>query len=683
MRKIIKTGIIATIFFLAFGVNTDWISSYVSQPATDNAGIETVAVSANPFIQNAYAQETEGKKEAFNAQQIIDDVAKWSVYIHRFFYPMINFFAFQTGNFLGNDYIYAGAMGTMLNKIWVVSRNIVNISFVLILLFLALKEIFFIKEEGAGELKKNLVKIALLLVAVNFSWLGTKVVLDAANVVTNVVFSLPTGVASTGVDQIVNETPCNATSEDTMDFKTVNKTIGPCMPTAIYAPVASEGTNNYRYLNEKQCTDDKIAEKYQSKDASGKEVGAFTSSGDINPTPDTANKEYQDMTTYCWGNIDFFKYNKNTSTIYLVYGMARIQNIINASSDESITQLSVGIIFSLFIQVAYTLSLLALFIALIFRMAVLWLFVAFSPLLVLMMYFGQGKGGEAGKLLSVDEFIRWAFVPAMVGAVFSVAFIMLGAGQAMMWKDSSPFDHLGTGGVEMGAKLFKFKSLFMGMDTIQEFIWLLMVLVILWMGVFGILKSYKGISMITDKIKGYGTSAATFVAKLPYYAPITPMVNPKTGNFEFGKMSEMMKPVGDLLKAAKKFEGDQGGTEWAAAQEKATKFNDSDRLQAKNYIEKGGNGDKLASMYNFGSAEDMMRQGVTAVDELLTASKFTDSTERNKIITYLQKEVENSGKIAKAKDAAVPAAPAAGTVPAAPPPAAPAAGTGGPKTAGG
>jgi hypothetical protein len=96
-------------------------------------------------------------------------------------------------------------------------------------------------------------------------------------------------------------------------------------------------------------------------------------------------------------------------------------------------------------------------------------------------------------------------------------------------------------------------------------------------------------------------------------------------------------------------------------------------------------------MYNLGSAEDMMKPGVTTVNELLTASKFTDSKERDKIISYLQQEVKNSGKTANAEEVAAaaaaaklkdekPAAPVAGagtTPPAAPPPAAPPAGTGG------
>ena len=125
-------------------------------------------------------------------------MAKVSTYVNNIFNPLIHFLTFGIGAFLGNDYIFAGSMGTMLHNIWVISRNIVNIVFVLILLFLALKHIF--KGEDSN-IAKTLPKFVILLIAVNFSWLAGKLVLDAANVAANVVFSIPAGIPQGFVTQ--------------------------------------------------------------------------------------------------------------------------------------------------------------------------------------------------------------------------------------------------------------------------------------------------------------------------------------------------------------------------------------------------------------------------------------------------------------------------------------------------
>src|SRR5690606_24640685 len=126
----------------------------------------------------------------------IQELADKMTIFHQFFSPLINFFSTQIGNFLGNEHLFSGAMGEMLKNLWVISRNLVNIFFVGALLWIAIKAIggdFFGEET---DLKKELLKIAVFLVLVNFSWLGTKVILDAANVTTTIAFSLPTGVSN-------------------------------------------------------------------------------------------------------------------------------------------------------------------------------------------------------------------------------------------------------------------------------------------------------------------------------------------------------------------------------------------------------------------------------------------------------------------------------------------------------
>lgn len=442
---------------------------------------------------------------AANSEDLVKDVANLAQKSHRLFAPLINFFSFQIGNFLGNDYIYGGAMGKMLQKIWVISRNLVNIAFVFILLWMALKEIFSINQES--ELKKNLIKFVLLLVAVNFSWLGTRVVLDAANVVTHAVFAIPSG---------ISEPPSSTEGAESVQCKVNDPEepiSGSCYPTAIFAPTDS-GTSNPLAWEDSEC--DKVKESYED---------AYDEDGSANLGGKEENQKFWWRTSICYENLNLVKYDQNTAVIYLTYGMARIQNLVNATAGTDIVQLSVGILLSLVIQLAYTIALLALFMALIIRMAMLWFFVAFSPFIVMVIWFGEGfyQDKEFGEFkFGIPEFVNWAFVPAKVGAIFAVSFIMISAGQATGAVKATLFDNASS---KSGFvfRILEPESLFMGIGSLQSFIWLIMSLAILWIGVFAVLSKMSIVGKVTDRINEYGKGVAKLVATAPYWAPVLPL----------------------------------------------------------------------------------------------------------------------------------------------------------------
>ena len=452
---------------------------------------------------------TETPVTAKNSEDFMSTIARTARLTHRLFAPFINYFSFQIGNFLGIDYIYSGPMGDMLHKIWVISRNLVNISFVFILLWLALQTIFS-PEFGIDELKKKLLTFALLLVAVNFSWLGTKVVLDAANVVTHAVFAIPSGISNPPTaDCRIN------TSDPTKPYT------GSCYPTTIIAPANSTATAPL-YWEDKEGNDDACAEIKERY--SGKSDSAYTSENELNPDASESNKSLQGRASYCMENLNLVKYDQNTAVIYLTYGMARIQSLVTSVESADPDDLAVGVLLSLVIQLAYTVALLALFIALIARMAMLWFFVAFSPFMILVIWF-KGKddidSGEGFKF-GYNEFINYAFAPAYVGAIFAVTFIMISAGQSVGEMTGTLFDNVNAkSGVAV--QILEIKSLFGSIGSLQSFIWLLMSLVVLWMGTFAMISKISIVKNITDKIKTAGVEAATMVGKAPYWAPILPL----------------------------------------------------------------------------------------------------------------------------------------------------------------
>lgn len=123
------------------------------------------------------------------------------------------------GSLLDNDLIFGGAMGERLLGIWVQIRNLVNIIFVLVLLAIAVYNVLGLGEEGGTlplAFKTVMPKFVLALIAVNFSFLAVKVVLDFTNVITGAVFALPTTVVSRDVklDELSEKTICGSTSKE-------------------------------------------------------------------------------------------------------------------------------------------------------------------------------------------------------------------------------------------------------------------------------------------------------------------------------------------------------------------------------------------------------------------------------------------------------------------------------------
>ncbi|MBI2638650.1 hypothetical protein HYW83_03610 [Candidatus Peregrinibacteria bacterium] len=122
------------------------------------------------------------------------------------------------GSLLDNDLIFGGAMGERLLSIWVQIRNLVNVVFVLILLAIAIYNVMGLGEEGGTlplAFKTVMPKFVLALIAVNFSFLGVKVVLDFTNVITGAVFALPANITdSTKMQTEFQDMICGTSSNE-------------------------------------------------------------------------------------------------------------------------------------------------------------------------------------------------------------------------------------------------------------------------------------------------------------------------------------------------------------------------------------------------------------------------------------------------------------------------------------
>ncbi len=469
------------------------------------------------FLDLQGSADDEGPKTIEGIEELLNDVTKKSAKAHYIFSPLINLASFHIGSFLGTDYIFEGAMGDMLKKIWVISRNLVNIGFVFILLWLALKTIVW-PEATIDDLKKKLLTFTILLVVVNFSWLATKLVLDSANVITHIVFAIPSGISDpVNFDSPTGFEPCKVNANETEDGTGAKTTLsGQCYPTAIYAPADAALNSDIIYWQDKDgdgaCAD--LGSRYE-----GRADSAYFD-GKINTNASPDNKDLQRRTSMCMESINLFKFDQNTAVPYLTYGSARIQNLTRTTTNSSnLIKTATSILIPLAIQAAYAIALFALLFALVVRMMMLWILVGFSPFLVMAYWFKDSESvSEVKEYFSIEQFINWAFVPAKVGAIFVISFIMISAGQSLgssvgSWADNSDFVF----------KLLDQRSIFGNLDSIQYIVWLLMSLATLWLGTFAVLSKLKFVNTVTDAVGSAGRTFASQVATLPYWAPILPI----------------------------------------------------------------------------------------------------------------------------------------------------------------
>lgn len=610
------------------------------------AGAAAVAESDTPPASEATFEEVRGNIDptpetpvAADKREIVGQIADLATKTHRIFAPMINFFSFQIGNFLGTDYVYQGGMGDMLHRIWIISRNLVNITFVFLLLWLALRLIFSPKF-SMDDLKAKLVVFTLVMVAVNFSWLGTKVVLDASNVVTHAVFAIPSGIAGdiTATSGTFNEFPQCVVNSDPEKPVT-----GACVPSAIFAPADSADAPVLYFEDTEDENDHCSAVKAAY-------ANAYTPEGKKNPNASEENKKFQRRTSICMENLNLFSYEQNTAVIYLTYGMARIQNIVNANRSTDLVQLSAGVIMSLIIQAIFTIALLALYITLIIRMTFLWLFVGFSPFLVLMLYF---KGDETdpfeqlkGKF-DISAFLKWAFVPAKVGAIFVVSFIMISVGQAVGDRTGTLVDNLDSK-VGVVNQLLEPQSLFMGAGSLQTFIWLIMCVVVLWMGVFAVLQDMPIVSVVTNKIRDYGNAVGQYVATLPYKAPILPLG--KGG--EKQSVEQMLAPL-DVRSKLAKYQGIEAVTDTDVR----TFNNRAPNQQMTKYMAMVDTGlsarqaNQIARDYGFRDLTHMMQMEQRTLEEGFKRSKGWAQGNETALYNALKRTSERPGVAAAAATA--------------------------------
>lgn len=375
-----------------------------------------------------------------------------------------------------------GSFMAMLNTIWQLSRDLMNVAFALMLVAAAVYTIVTANKEFVTQHAKNFL---LAVVLVNFSWFVPRIIIDVSNVAAASIYGIPSLLLD------------NSSSIKSCQYKSS----------------IEEGP---------QCTD------------SGEEIGGepvYTCGCRIVVNVDMfmkkaklANYETQAMKDDGWdcqGGIICIQSKPWDANLVsghsailngLVINHAHLQTMalvpppVDADDIGQMTTflLVEGII--LLIHVAMFFPLLAMFVAFLIRIPILWLTMAFMPFVFLSWVIPNNEYTGMTKRIW-EEFLKAAFLPAAIAVPLSVGFILVNAGDQLS-------------GGPIGSIHIR---LIDGISNYWELLWWLMTLGVLWVGTFTVFEKAGGLYAKTASvIQHYGQAWGKLALKAPLAAPIIP-----------------------------------------------------------------------------------------------------------------------------------------------------------------
>lgn len=363
-----------------------------------------------------------------------------------------------------------------LNKIWVLCRNIMNIIFAVILVLAA---IYTTIKADLSMVKENWSRFVLGVVLVNFSWLFPLMVVDFANIMTNVVYGIPSELSASGGSCVVPDTK--------------NKTTKPC-----------QIVTNVLYFPE--------AKKVDAQDTCAAPKSEEVAQG-------CGYKCHLGMVcikTEDW-NANTAKYK--TVIHGLVYNYAKLGDIARlpntAAPTASASNIRLWLMFiirqlvSIVIMIALAFPLIALALAFLMRIPIIWVTMAFMPFFFVGWVL-EGKIPGADKTKGIlNEFLKAAFLPVITALPLCVGFIMMNALASTNWQNLA--DQLASNAPITG-----------GVTTFFDIVWLCMVLGIMWSGTFRALSEGGMAGFAGESIRAVGQSLGKSALMLPAFAPILP-----------------------------------------------------------------------------------------------------------------------------------------------------------------
>lgn len=425
-------------------------------------------------------------------------------------YPLVTI----VGALMDNELIIGPGMEDKLRAIWVIIRDWVNITFVLALVGVAIYNVLGIAGDGSNyALKSILPKIVIGLVAVNFSFLAGKVLLDATSVLTTAVYALPSDLQIyDGQAEKARQNLCDHDPDLTDNNGVFQEEAGKLLIedgnllAAIFCETEEGDTGYY--------------------------------SGDLND----------------FGEDYFNNFGAHNVAVLLMINMGQVMdvNLVSFSSQSTLdqfTSLTLQTLFGILLFLMFGFAFVAMVVVLLVRIVILWICLALSPFLVLFFLFPDIAGSLGGELDIKSQFFKHLFVPVVMGVVFSIGFTMLAVFQETAtggWLGK--FSDIELNELENISESEEVDELF-GRDItqFQDLIIAIAAVIIIWVGTFSA-ASQTLASTWTGAIKSAGESTGKFLASTPLYATVIP-VKTSAGESNIGLMNalgaipEMMRTV--------------------------------------------------------------------------------------------------------------------------------------------
>ncbi|EKD92968.1 MAG: hypothetical protein ACD_28C00288G0003, partial [uncultured bacterium] len=412
---------------------------------------------------------------------------------------------------MDNEVLIGPEMESKLLEIWTTIRNWVNMIFVLLLVGVALYNVLGIAEDGSNyALKSLLPKMVIGLVAINFSFLAGKVLIDATAVATTAVYALPTNLVIWDKEkEEVELRLCTITAE--------NKATGYQLKT-INDRRVDQGTLAALLFCQKEATQDE-------KEDPEFFTGIFNSFG-----------------------AQFFNNfgSHNVAAVMMVnMGLLSDANQVASGGEvQAISNLTFQVLFSVLMFAVFGFSYVALAAVLLARLIVLWICLALSPVVILLFVFPDIAQAGGSELDLKGQFFKHLFAPLIIGVVFSVGFTMLKvlegstSGSWMGALGEQEFSSLGNTEAVTNLVTAYGKDI----SNFQELLIAVAAVVIIWVGVFTA-ASQTIASSITDTIKGAGQEAGKFLASAPTYLPMIPIPGKKDGGTSIGSILSLPRAL--------------------------------------------------------------------------------------------------------------------------------------------
>lgn len=364
------------------------------------------------------------------------------------------------GPLMGTEYITSDQIMEHILPMWRFIRNITNIMFVVILLALSFTNLLAIGGQSQWSIKEKLPKVIFAIIAINFSLLVIRVLVDVVHVGTIAMLSI---------------------TDTAIEHKTKSDILTTLMnEQGELCENAGESCREFiEWFDTYLCE--------VERDGQGAVIGYSRGGAAVDPNDCYFSFELP--------TEDGTATETNVILAFAVYftALQQLPGLATVADNPDWTAVVDKTLFSLILGAAYGAAILATFVVLLLRMVMLWIFMVFSPLIV-----GVHILGLSSEFNPIEKFTTYLLIPLKVAAAFSVSFVMIATMFTVEVHDTY---------LVMGPALDMFAG-----HGVTGLFWEIATIVIFWKAAFWALSGTEAQGVV-DTIKGGAEKAGSFVAK--------------------------------------------------------------------------------------------------------------------------------------------------------------------------